>query len=57
MLHLELSQLLLPLGQLRFRSSSVLFRGHVVQDDDVPFLQMKPIQMVKRILGLTAGES
>ncbi len=53
---LELRQFLLSSRQLRLRGRRVLLGGHVIQYDDVPFLQVKAVQMVKSILGLGARQ-
>ena len=46
MLLLELRQFLFPPCKLRLSGSSILFCRHMVQHDDVPFLQVEPVQMV-----------
>lgn len=50
---LELGEFLLSSRKLRLRSCRVLLGGHVIEDDDIAFLQMEAVQMVKSILGLS----
>ena len=49
---LEHSQLLLASREVSLRGGSILLRWHMIKHDDVPLLQVKTIQMVKRVLGL-----
>lgn len=52
MLLLELREFFFSSGKVRFSSSSILLGRHMVQHNDVTFLQVEAVQMIQCILGL-----
>lgn len=57
MFFLELSQLLFSPSKVSFCCGGVLLSRHVVEHDDITFLEMKSVQMIKSILSLAFDNS